>query len=81
MALWGLIGVALLLVEGSLEVFDVDNFEILPVTIQEMVFAMWLIVKGLNDSVRSLGTARPAHGGENAVSVTSIFPGFRNNVD
>ncbi len=49
LAVWGLAGIALLLIEGALEAFDVDNVAImsLPFAIQEMVFAVWLIVKGL----------------------------------
>ena len=56
LAIWGLIGIGLLLIEGSLETFDVDNLAImsLPFAIQEMVFAVWLISKGLNDTDRSL---------------------------
>ena len=52
LAIWGLIGIALLFIEGAFEAFDVDNLAImsLPFAIQEMVFAVWLIVKGLNDS-------------------------------
>ncbi len=52
LAIWGLIGIALLLIEGALEAFDADNLAImsLPFAIQEMVFAVWLIVKGLNNS-------------------------------
>lgn len=52
LAVWGLIGISLLLTEGALEAFDVDNLAImsLPFAIQEMVFAVWLIVKGLNES-------------------------------
>ncbi|MCP3938624.1 MAG: DUF4386 domain-containing protein [Actinomycetia bacterium] len=52
LAVWGLVGVALLLIEGALEAFDVDSFAImsLPFAIQEMVFAFWLIAKGLTTS-------------------------------
>ncbi|MCP3856772.1 MAG: DUF4386 domain-containing protein [Actinomycetia bacterium] len=55
LAIWGLIGIALLLVEGTLEAFDVDNLAIMsvPFAIQEMVFAAWLITKGLNHSAPS----------------------------
>ena len=58
LAIWGLIGIALLFIEGSLEAFDVDNLAImsLPFAVQEMVFAVWLIVKGLNQSDGSVGT-------------------------
>lgn len=66
LAVWGLIGIALLFVEGGFEAFDVDNLAILslPFAIQEMVFAFWLIVKGLNYSepVGSLDAARTADG-------------------
>lgn len=62
LAIWGLIGIALLFIEGTLEAFDVDNLAIvsLPFAVQEMVFAVWLIVKGLNDSesVGSLDATR-----------------------
>jgi hypothetical protein len=50
LAVWGLIGIALLMIEGGFEAFEVDiNLELmsLPFAIQEMVFAVWLIVKGL----------------------------------
>jgi hypothetical protein len=52
LAIWGLIGIALLFVEGAFEAFDVENLAImsLPFAVQEMVFAVWLIVKGLDDS-------------------------------
>jgi len=52
LAVWGLVGAALLLIEGALEAFDVDNLGImsLPFAIQEMVLAVWLIVKGLAHS-------------------------------
>ena len=53
LAIWGLIGIALLFIEGAFEAFDVANLELMsaPFAIQEMVFAVWLIVKGLNDPV------------------------------
>jgi hypothetical protein len=59
LALWGLIGIGLLLIEGALEAFDVDNLEImsLPFAVQEMVFAVWLIAKGLNQSDGSVGAS------------------------
>lgn len=48
LAVWGLIGVVLLLVEGGFEAFDVNGLAImsLPFAVQEMVFAVWLIAKG-----------------------------------
>jgi hypothetical protein len=65
LAIWGLIGIALLLIEGTLEAFDVDNLAImsLPFAIQEMVFAVWLIVKGLNESDGSLDASRAVDNG------------------
>ncbi len=59
LAIWGLIGIALLMTEGALEAFEVDNLAImsLPFAIQEMVFAVWLIVKGLNETALPLDAA------------------------
>lgn len=50
LAVWGLLAVALLPIQGGLEAFDVQNLDLmsLPFAVQEMVFAVWLIVKGLN---------------------------------
>ena len=47
---WGLIGAILLLVAGLLEIFGFNPTEILslPIALQEMVFAVWLIIKGFN---------------------------------
>lgn len=49
---WGLIGGILLLVAGLLEVFGINQVTLLaaPIALQEMVFAIWLIVKGFNTS-------------------------------
>ena len=49
---WGLIGATLLLAAGLLEIFDINLTDIinLPIALQEMVFAIWLIVKGFNSS-------------------------------
>jgi hypothetical protein len=49
---WGLIGATLLLAAGLLEIFDINLTDIinLPIALQEMVFAVWLIVKGFNPS-------------------------------
>lgn len=65
LAVWGLIGIALLLVEGTLEAVDVDNLGImsLPFAIQEMVFAVWLIVKGLNEPVGAVDAPRAINAG------------------
>ena len=49
---WGLIGAILLLAAGLLEIFDINLTDLinLPIALQEMVFAIWLIVKGFNSS-------------------------------
>jgi hypothetical protein len=48
LAIWGLIGAALLLVEGAFESFGADSLGVLsiPIAVQEMVFAGWLILRG-----------------------------------
>ncbi|MFW2381392.1 MAG: DUF4386 domain-containing protein [Acidimicrobiales bacterium] len=55
LAAWGLIGAALLLVEGAFESFGTDGLEALsiPIAVQEMVFAGWLIVRGFASTVTS----------------------------
>jgi hypothetical protein len=49
---WGLIGAALVFANYLLESFGINPVEILflPIALQEMVFAVWLIVKGFNPS-------------------------------
>jgi hypothetical protein len=53
-AVWGLIGAALSLAAYGLQFFGIHLSEIffLPIGIQEMVFAGWLIIKGLNFQVK-----------------------------
>ncbi len=57
---WGLIGAILLLVAGMLEIFGFNPTEILslPIALQEMVFAVWLIVKGFNSSAIASPSAK-----------------------
>jgi hypothetical protein len=56
LSVWGLIGAALVLLFGLLSLFILTTgfniFTILavPILVQEMVFAVWLIVKGFNPS-------------------------------
>ena len=59
LAVWGLVGIALLLIEGSLEAFEVDDLDLmsLPFAVQEMVFAAWLIVKGFDRPATTRSTA------------------------
>lgn len=52
---WGLIGITLHFAEGLLTMFgllsaDAETVMALPIFLQEMVFAVWLIVKGFNPS-------------------------------
>ena len=49
---WGLVGAALVFALLLLEFFSINLTEILdlPIALQEMVFAVWLIVKGFNPS-------------------------------
>ena len=57
---WGLLGVPLMFTSGVLAMFGivesssaVATILVLPLAVQEMVFAIWLIVKGFNASVVS----------------------------
>ena len=48
---WGLIGATLMLATGLLRMFDPSLLYLaLPIIVQEMVLAVWLIVKGFNSS-------------------------------
>jgi hypothetical protein len=52
LSVWGLFGAILSFVAYLPEFFGIDSLEILwlPIGVQEMVFAVWLIVKGFNSS-------------------------------
>lgn len=59
---WGLIGVPLMLSSGLLSLFvgtfsSIVTILIVPLAVQEMAFAVWLIVKGFNSSVIDSGSA------------------------
>jgi hypothetical protein len=60
LSVWGLIGATLLLATGLLEMFGINLTDILslPIALQEMVFAIWLIVKGLNSSASAFEAAK-----------------------
>jgi len=55
LSVWGFIGAALVFANYLLESFGINPVEILflPIAVQEMVFAIWLIVKGFNLSTIS----------------------------
>lgn len=52
---WGLVGATLSLVAYILQLFNINlaEFLFLPIGVQEMVFAVWLIVKGIDNRYRS----------------------------
>jgi hypothetical protein len=60
LSVWGLVGAILSFVAYLPEFFGIDSLEILwiPIGVQEMVFAVWLIVKGFNSSAVASGSAR-----------------------
>ena len=57
---WGLVGAAFVFANYLLQSFSINPVEILfyPIAVQEMVFAVWLIVKGFNSSVIASGNAK-----------------------
>ena len=62
-SVWGLIGAILFLAAGLLEAFGFIGFDqrmllALPLALQEMVFAVWLIVKGFNSSAIASESAK-----------------------
>jgi MFS family permease len=52
LSVWGFIGAILIFIYYLLQPFSINLVEILflPIAVQEMVFAVWLIVKGFNPS-------------------------------
>jgi len=63
-SVWGFIGAILLLASGLLGMFghsptsSISLFFTIPIAVQEMVFAVWLIVKGFNSSAIASGSAK-----------------------
>jgi hypothetical protein len=57
---WGLVGATLVFALHLLEFFSINLAEILdlPIALQEMVFAVWLIVKGFNSSAIASESAK-----------------------
>ena len=60
LSVWGFVGATLLLAAGVLQMFGLDPLSIIailltaPIGLNEMVLAIWLIVKGFNLSVNDL---------------------------
>jgi hypothetical protein len=57
---WGLIGATMLFAYDVLQIwgFNLPLIVALPIALQEMVFAVWLIVKGFNSSAIASGCAK-----------------------
>ena len=60
LSVWGLVGATLSFATYLLQFFSIDltEFLFLPIAVQEMVFAVWLIVKGFNSSAIASGSAK-----------------------
>jgi hypothetical protein len=66
LSVWGMIALVLLLAAVLLTLFDGEPFSVsgnlvflaLPIALQEMVLALWLIVKGFNPSAIAAGSAK-----------------------
>ena len=51
LSVWGLLGATSVLIYGLISFYGLDpSFLAIPIALQEMVFAVWLIVKGFNPS-------------------------------
>ena len=57
---WGFVGAVLIFAYYLLQFFSTNQVEILflPIAVQEMVFAVWLIIKGFNSSAIVSGSAK-----------------------
>jgi hypothetical protein len=68
LSLWGLVGAALYLAAPLINIFDPQHptlsvtsgvgILMAPLAVQEMVFALWLIIKGFNSSAIASGSAK-----------------------
>ena len=71
LSIWGLLAAALLLIGSMLSIFEavggisevvVQSIVVLPIAVNEMVLALWLIVKGFSSPTTSDPSARTAEG-------------------
>ena len=68
LSIWGMIALVLLLAAVLVTLFDGEPFSVsgnliylaLPIALQELVLAVWLIVKGFNSSTIASGSAKTA---------------------
>jgi hypothetical protein len=60
LSVWGLFGAILSFATYLLQLFSINltDFLFLPIAVQEMVFAVWLIVKGFNSSGLASGSTK-----------------------
>jgi hypothetical protein len=60
LSVWGFIGALVLITYDMLQIFgfDAPMFLVLPIGLQEMIFAGWLIVKGFNSIEITSGSAK-----------------------
>ena len=60
LSVWGLIGATLMLATGLIRMFDPSLiYGVLPILVNEMVLAIWLIVKGFNSSAIASEPVKP----------------------
>ena len=52
LSVWGFLGAALMLIPFLIQFFGIESLDLLflPIAVQEMVFALWLIIKGFDQS-------------------------------
>lgn len=57
---WGFVGAALMFISYMLQFFGLDTLELLfvPIAVQEMAFALWLIIKGFDPEALAALSAR-----------------------